>query len=107
MINEIEHQVFLLSQQGKSAKEIALALSCCINTIYKYRRSYLAKLSIPLSSIEVKNILTYKLYLSGMPISDILRFLKIERSSFYRIINKYKNENITLDFKLSYTGILI
>lgn len=106
MFHGLGHQIYLLMLQGKKSPEIAQILSVSLSTVYKYRKEYLANLNIGLSTREIKNVLAYKLYLGGMPVKEIMRFLEISNKTAYQIMDKYKKENITLDFKISQIGII-
>jgi DNA-binding CsgD family transcriptional regulator len=104
---DLGKQILLLLQQGKTIKEIGEILSLPRMTIHRYKKKYQELTNIDMSVEYNKHLLAYKLYVAGMPIKDIARFLNYKRyNNVFLIIQKYKKSKIKIDVKVHQIGIL-
>lgn len=100
-------QILLLTQQGKTAKEIADFLGVKPITIYKYKNQYKDLTGLDLSVKSNTQYLYYKLHKAGMPVKDIARFFDTSIVTVYNNITEAKNNNIQVEeIKLDFIGYL-
>jgi len=104
---EMGRQILLLIQQGKTIKEIGEILSLPVRTIHSHKKKYQELTNIDMSVEYNQHLFAYKLYLAGMPIKDIARFLNYKRyNNVMLIIQKYKKSKIKIDLKTHTIGII-
>jgi hypothetical protein len=104
---EMGRQILLLIQQGKTIKEVGEILSLPARTIHRHKKKYQELTNIDMSIEYNQHLFAYKLYLAGMPMKDIARFLNYKRyNNVLSIIQKYKKSKIKIDLKIHTIGII-
>jgi len=104
---DLGRQILLLVQQGKTIREVGEILSLPYRTIHRYKKKYQQLTNIDASVEYNKNIFAYKLYIAGMPVKDIARFLDFKGSNnVYLNIRKYKKSKIKVDVKVFNIGVI-